>query len=77
MRAGGRLAPPQLCAEGGTVSRHPKLRMQRCFNCSAPIGIYSDADHDDLDHCNQAECRREAAIEAREREFERQDWECT
>lgn len=56
--------------------RRPTIRMQRCFNCDAPIGIYSDADADDFDSCRKIECRREASIERRERRFEELDWEC-
>jgi hypothetical protein len=58
------------------MSRRSKIRMQRCFNCDAQIGIYSDADYDDFDNCGKVECRREASIELREREYERRDWEC-
>ncbi len=58
------------------MARRSKLRMQHCFNCDAPIGIYSDADHDDFDHCKKIECRREARIEIRERRLDELAWEC-
>jgi hypothetical protein len=58
------------------MPRRSKIRMQHCFNCEAPIGIYSDADWDDFDHCKKVECVREARIERRERRLDELDWEC-
>lgn len=58
------------------MGHRSKIRMQRCFNCDAPIGIYSDVDWDDFDHCAKVECRRESSIERRERRLEILDWEC-
>jgi hypothetical protein len=55
--------------------RRSKIRIQRCFNCDAPIGIYSDADYDDFDHCKKSECIREARIERRERRLDELAWE--
>jgi hypothetical protein len=60
---------------GGVMLRRPKIRMQRCFYCDAPIGIYSDADADDFDSCQKIECRCEAVVERRDRQYEEQDWE--
>lgn len=58
------------------MARRSKIRMQRCFNCDAPIGIYSDADYDDFDNCGKGECARESRIERAHRRLEERDWEC-
>ena len=58
------------------MSRQPKIRMQACFHCAAPIGIYADDRHDEFDTCGKPACKREAGAEAYERMQEERDWHC-